>query len=281
VKEKTLGHRLTYLLVKKKPNKSLKHHALRALDLTLSKEVKMKNILIVSLIFFVCSPTVSASNIPDFPFIVVNGEAKIDVKPDIAEISIDVTEFNKDSESATNTVKNRGHQILQAANANGIGADSITSNSISKYVRRSEGHRGQDLEILGYEVSQNFIIKINSLEKYPAVVDKLTAMQNVVSLKSSFNVSKREVIISDLVKSACSNATKKANDLALGLGVKLGAVFAVTQDTDFTSITAVFGASELTERYEFMADMASTQSSVFIPKTITISKTVNVVYKLK
>jgi uncharacterized protein YggE len=223
-----------------------------------------------------------ADDPPNFPFIVVNGEASIDVKPDRAKITFNIVEFDKDPKVASTAVSQRGGEIIKAAAEFGVGKDQITSTAVQKEARRARDQNYAALEILGYEVSQNFAIELKDTSRYPALADKLLTLKNVASLNSEFDVSNRDEITSTLVKTACESAKKKAGDLAAGLDVKLGKPFAVTQDSDFSSFTAAFWVPNEARPMAFAkAEMrASDSSNMFVPKTINITKHVNVVYKI-
>lgn len=243
----------------------------------------MKKFIISFAAVAALSFTVHADDPPNFPFILANGEASIDVRPDRAKITFNIVEFDKDPKLAAAAVSQRGGEIIKAAAEYGVGKDQVTSTAIQKEVRRARDQNYAALEIQGYEVSQNFTIELKDASKYPALADKLLTLKNIANLNSEFDVSNRDEITSKLVKTACENAKRKASDLAAGLDVKLGQPFAVTQDSDFSSLTAAFWAPgerglAAFAKSEMRAGDAS--SNMFVPRTINISKQVNVVYKI-
>jgi uncharacterized protein YggE len=224
-----------------------------------------------------------ADDPPPFPFILVNGEASVDVKPDRAKITFNIVEFDKDAQAAANAVSQRGAEIIRAAAEHGVARDHITSTAVQKEVRRARDQNYAPLHIEGYEVSQSFTIELRDTSRYTALADKLLTLNNVTSLNSEFDVSDRATITSQLVKTACDNARSKASDLAAGLDVRLGKPYAVTQDGDFSSLTAAFWApggreGPLAFAKAMRADAAG--SNMFVPKTINISKQVSVVYRI-
>ena len=224
-----------------------------------------------------------ADDPPNFPFIVANGEAFIDVKPDRAKITFNIVEFDKDPKLAAAAVSQRGGEIVKAAAVYGVSKDQITSTAIQKEIRRARDQNYAPLDIQGYEVSQSFTIELKDASQYPTLADNLLALKNVANLNSEFDVSNRDEITSKLVKTACENAKKKASDLAAGLDVKLGKPFAVTQDSDFSSLTAAFwapGGGSPAPMYAKAVAQSRDASNMFVPKTINITKQVNVVYKI-
>lgn len=249
----------------------------------------MNKLLALFTTLFSLSFLAHADDPPNFPFILVNGEASIDVKPDRAKISFNIVEFDKDPKVATSAVSQRGGEIIKTAAEFGVSKDQITSTAVQKEVRRARDQQYTALEIQGYEVSQNFTLELKDTSKYSALADKLLTLKNVANLNSEFDVSNRDEIVSKLVGTACKNAKKKASDLAAGLDVKLGQPYAVTQDSDFSSLTAAFWAQgEAWERAtggrilqtKVVENFQDPSSNMFVPRTINITKLVNVVYKI-
>ncbi|HWV15678.1 MAG TPA: SIMPL domain-containing protein [Cellvibrio sp.] len=238
-------------------------------------------LLILFLLSFSCGSL--ASNIPDFPFVLVKGEAEIKVKPDRAKVSFELIEFNKDSKEVVDAISKRGQEIIALAAKYKIGSGDITSSAYTKNTKRAEGPKYQELEILGYEVSQEFTIEINNIADYPALVDQIAALANVRGINPSFDISNKKEIIARLVKEATGDARQKASDLADGLGVKLDSVFAVTQDSDFAAVTAVFGPQDSVNFKARSVAFAAGGggSNMFVPKYIELNKSVSLVYKIK
>lgn len=269
--------------------KMLKNAGAFLINLYLMENGVYMNKFILILIVF-CSHSVFAGVAPDFPFLLVKGEAEIKVQPDVAKISFSVTEFNKDAKAATTLISQRGQEVLSLANKFGIASEQVTSTAYAKDTKRRQGDHYEDLDILGYEVTQHFSLQVHNISQYSAFVDGLLMLPNVGNISADFDVSNRDQIESDLIKAATKNARKKANDLAAGMGIKVSSVFAVTQDYSLSSFEAVFGAPDYSTRYappEFAPPPAlafapnSPGSNMFIPKTISIQKTVSVVYKIK
>lgn len=229
------------------------------------------------------SPHLQASNLPDFPFVLATGEAKVKVAPDMARISLNLMAFDKDPEAALMTVGLRGREIVKLLNGlNVLNAD-IKSFTLTKQIQRERTNSYGQGKISGYEVNQRFEVTLNNIEHYSLVMDKLIAMKNVNNVNINFDVTNRKTLIRNLVKSAGKDAKQKAQDLAAGLDVELGSVFAATQDNSFNEFFARFGLrQENMGRFESMkmSDRAGNYN-MFVPETIELRKTINVVYKLK
>lgn len=247
-----------------------------------------KLFLCVMMIF---SKTVFAGDAPNFPYLIVSGSAEIKVQPDTAKISFSVTEFNKDSKEASLKVFKQGQAVLAIANDLGIPKEHVTSSEYTKSTKRKRDDHYNDLDILGYEVSQDYTIEINKIAQYSVLTDQLLKLGNLENIRTSFDVSNRLAIEGDLLKQATKDARKRANDLADGMGVKVISVHALSQDFSLSSYKAVFGVRDYSganlsppdfippPSLDFSPD--SVNSNMFVPKTIELRTSVNVVFKIK
>ena len=246
--------------------------------------------IILSFIVLLFCNLAFCADLPKFPFLIANGNAELKVKPDRMKLYFSVVEFSKNSKEAVSNVSKRGEEIVNLTRKNKIPIENVTSSNYEKSTKRAEGPKYQDLEILGYEVSQTFQIEVTDIIEYQSFIDQLMSLQNVSNLRAEFDVSNRKELVGELTKMAINNAKEKATELAVGFGVKVGSVFAVSQDVGFGSVEATFGVSR-DYAYNAPPDFVpppsldfspdSTSINIFAPKTISIEKSVSVVYKLK
>ena len=243
----------------------------------------MNRIYIITFLALLSSIS-SASSLPDFPFVIVHGNSQIDVAPDKAILSLEVTEFNKNSEVAISNVFKRGNEIIQLALKNGVAKDDVKSSMYNKESKRDSSPDGQyNLGISGYEVSQSFTVVIENLEKYSSLVDSIASLQNVSRLDVDFYVKNQESLKEKLRLEASIDANKKAISLSSGLGQTLAGVFAITESSDFgTDFSGNFGISHEfvpPPSLDFVPDSGG--KNMFIPKSIVIRSSVTVLYKIK
>jgi hypothetical protein len=196
-------------------------------------------------------------------------------------MTIYLESFNKESSIANGEVEVTSEYIIKSAKELNIAPENITFKPVSKTSTRNRNQQFQTLEILGYEVSREVMVNFTSLETYTDFSDKLASRNNIERVNTIFGATNESELNQKLVKMACENAKNKASQLAEGLGVKLGRVFAVTQDSDFSDINAAFEIKKY-ETASFSSMRASEQSKVqIIPKSISFKKSVNVVYKIR
>ncbi len=226
----------------------------------------------------------TASPIPDFPFVTVTGESDKEVRPDKAKLRLSVTVFEKESAQAELLMNQTTTKILTILLSNQVDDSEITAHEISKRTKRAREKNGyQELEILGYEFSRYYEVNLSDLSHYQAITEALQATDNIAHIESKFDSHQREQVELELLSLAAQNARNKAKQMAQGLGVKLGSVFAVNDTGSFESFFATFGLQSDNSKYAaaMMRDGSGPASRLFAPKFIKISKSVNVVYKLK
>lgn len=225
-----------------------------------------------------------ASSLPVFPFVTVQGTASKELPPDRADLSFTIETFDEKAETADRILADTTVAVLNVLSTLNIPDSAITAYEISKYTKRERGNNYQDLAILGYEMSRNFTVELDNIDNYAPLFEALMKMQNVADVDSNFSVSNADEITLSLISAAAANAKAKAQTMAAGLDVKLGKVFAFNDSGSFDNFFASFGVEQ---RYRAgaleMRVSGSRQRSttVFIPQTIELSKTVNVIYRIE
>ena len=247
----------------------------------------IKKVTVLVMLVFAIRGNVMASALPEFPFIGVRGEAEIDVKPDVVKLRFDVVAFSEKPGEALQQTQQRSSQLVALAEELGIPKENIESYGlVNETIRQSNRKNGyQPTEILGYEVSQSFSIKMTQLDKYSIFIDRLIALGNVTRVTPSFDVQNRDEIRRGLIAEASKDARQKAEALANAMGVRIKSVFAINQGTTFQSYFATFGLQEKVmsdqPRVLALASMDHLSSNMLVPRSITIKNEVNVVYKIK
>lgn len=230
------------------------------------------------------------ADLPVFPHIIVKGHAEKKVAPTQAKINFVVSEFNADPKIAQDIVAKRMQAILNLAEKYKISRDNIVLQTMDKTTKRKSDDHYNSLEILGYEISQSVEVEIDNINLYPGFADELIASRNVTSIRSDFKVSSEVDERDELIKVATQNAKTKAEKLAQGMDVKLGGVFAVSQDVDYASSSATYGYMSLKEgspppdfvpppSLDFVPDESG--SFAVVPKYIELSASVSAIYKIK
>ncbi|TPV55717.1 DUF541 domain-containing protein [Aestuariibacter sp. GS-14] len=238
--------------------------------------------VLCSFVFIHCAGYASA--LPDFPFVTVQGTASKELPPDRVDVSFTIEIFDEKAEAADRALADTTVAVLAILSTLNIPDSAITAYEISKYTKRERGDNYQDLAILGYEMSRDFTVELSNIDDYAPLFEALMKMQNVADVGSNFSVSNADEITLSLISAAAANAKAKAQTMAAGLDVKLGKVFAFNDSGSFDNFFASFGVEQRysLEAFEVSATRTRQQSTtVFIPQTIELSKTVNVIYRIE
>lgn len=227
-------------------------------------------------------PSTSRADWPQFPFVHVEGKAKVDVRPDRATIRVRMTSFHRESEVGLEALQVQLTTVIDVITRAGVPEDHITGFDLQKMVVRSTDDDHNELEILGYSFSRDFEVELTDLEKFTALVAELMAIDNVAAADADFDVEDRRRIESDLVRQAGEDAQRRAEQLARSMDVSIDSVFAISEDP----IPSVGRAFRLTsDSYTVMGERPAERglftSTIFVPETIELRKSVNVLYKLK
>lgn len=237
-------------------------------------------LLIVGFALALAGP-LQAQPMPDFPFLTVTGEAEMEVAPDTVTVNFQILAFNEISEAAMTTLAERSEQVLTLASEHGLTHEDIESYAIDKRTRRERKNADGQLDILGYEVSQRFTLTIDGLDSYEALMNALLRMDNTTGLNAQFDVADRESLMRELVSKAGKDARTRAEHLAAGLDARIKSVYAINEDGGFERFMAKFGVSQESYGNLAMAADRSNSFSLIAPQTITLSKRVNVIFKIK
>lgn len=242
----------------------------------------MKKIFFSVLILYFFSFNVFAEALPDFPFVIANGEAEIEVKPDEATIQLSITAFEKESDLALKTLNLTTTEVTELVKKYKINTDQIEATDITKSVKRRRDGQFNNLEVLGYEVSRSLTIKLKGISKYSELMSDIIVINNVSNARASFDISKRKDVEANLVNMASKDASDKAKNLAKSLGSSIDSIYAISQTSNFNSLMPSFGAGGGSLAMQDRAFRSESYRTVmFAPKTIKIAQGVNVVYRLK
>lgn len=226
------------------------------------------------------SGAAQASPLPDFPFISVSGEAKLEVAPDKARIQFVIRHTAAKADAATQAVYKQGRDLMQFLAAQGVTEADIDAAQINKEALYKDYN---DRTITGYETSQPITVTLNQLANYVAVMDYLFKQPHIFSIHGSFDSSQREQLELKLSQQAGADARRRADQLAGAQGVKISSVFAITEAGGWGQLAGDFGFSGGAVSYGVMRkpEMADSSANLVLPRHITLQKSVNVIYKIK
>lgn len=168
------------------------------------------------LAFGACTAVAHAADLPAYPFIHVNAAASLHVMPDTGEIDFEIATQDPDLEAAWKLVGER----LEASRAlfvqHGVAVDDI---SVQDVLRRPL-KQGDKVEAI--ETRAAVHVTVRKLDGWTPLVQALMTVPNVESLAVAFSRSDADRIEAELVGQALGAARLKAQNIARGIGARLG-----------------------------------------------------------
>jgi len=157
-----------------------------------------------------------AADLPAYPFIHVTAAADLHVMPDTGEIDFDIVSTDADLEAAWKLVHERLTASCALLAAQGVKIEDI---SVQDVLRRplKEGER-----VTAIETRASVHATVRDLNGWTALIQSLMGLPNVESLAVAFSRSDADKIEAELVSQALGAARVKAQNIARGLGAKLG-----------------------------------------------------------
>lgn len=157
-----------------------------------------------------------AADLPAYPFIHVTAAADLHVMPDTGEIDFEIVTTDADLDAAWKLV----HERLTASRAllaeQGVKVEDI---SVQDVLRRplKEGER-----VTAIETRVAVHATVRDLNMWTVLIQSLMALPNVEALAVAFSHSDADKIEGELVSQALGAARVKAQNIARGIGAKLG-----------------------------------------------------------
>ena len=157
-----------------------------------------------------------AADLPAYPFIHVTAAADLHVMPDTGEIDFEIVTTDTDLDAAWKLV----HERLTASRAllaeQGVKIEDI---SVQDVLRRplKEGER-----VTAIETRAAVHAMVRDLNGWTALIQNLMGLPNVEALAVAFSRSDADRIEAELVSQALGAARVKAQNIARGIGAKLG-----------------------------------------------------------
>lgn len=236
--------------------------------------MKLKHIVLATLLGS-ASLMAQASELPNGPHVVTSGTASIEVAPDMATITIEVSVSNKDAASAKKQVDDRVSQYFDFLQKNGVDKKDINAANLRTqpeydYLKNNES------VLKGYRAVRTVQVKLRQLDKLNDLLDG--------ALKSGLNeirsvelgLAQPEVYRTEVRQKAMQNASDQAAELAKGFSVKLGPVYSIRYRANN------YQPAPVTRMY-MSADVAAKSSAAetYEQQTVHFDDQVDVVFELQ
>ncbi|MBN2002748.1 MAG: SIMPL domain-containing protein [Anaerolineae bacterium] len=162
----------------------------------------------------------------------VSASGDASITPDIADVRFGVESINTDAGATLTDNSTKMAAILAAVKALGIEDKDVQTAEYNMWIEQIyEPERGIPTGELRYHVTNQLIVRVRDINKVGALLETvLQAGANNVS-GVSFGVDDTTALQSQARKEALENARAKAEELAAGLGVKVGKVRQISEAT--------------------------------------------------
>jgi uncharacterized protein YggE len=161
--------------------------------------------------------------------IMVVGEGKVRVKPDIAQAGIGVEIINPDVKQASDEATAAMQKILDALKAQGVAENDIQTSYFNIWVERPYSPDGSSSTQTIYHVSNTVNVTIRDLSKVTTTLGAaIEAGANTIN-SITFNIADPAELQGQARQEAVGDAQAKAQELAGLNGVTLGEVVSVSE----------------------------------------------------
>lgn len=223
-----------------------------------------------------------AADLPSHPFIHVNAGAEFYVMPDIGEVDLEIVSYDPDADAAWKLINEQVEASRALFAQHGVLAEDLLVQDIVRRPRKAEA-LSEAQSAAGAPVPMEtrvaLHVTVRDIGQWTPLLRALLGTKNIESLAVSFNRSDRDKVESDLLDQALGTARRKAQNIARGVGVKLGAATGVSTGALRNLSNAMGMASDPNVRYTGdrrsspKADMALVQS-------MRLAQSVDVIYRI-
>jgi uncharacterized protein len=196
----------------------------------------------------------------------VTGHGSVSTVPDTASADVGVSIVDSDARKAKAAVDATVAKILSVAKGLGVAEVDLRTAAVNIEPRYDEKDRTR---LRGYEVTQSVTATIHDLSKLDSFLDGAVQAGANRDFNVTLSSSREAALKQQALKLAIDAAKEQADAAARQLNVRLGAVRSINLNT------GNYGQASLASR------VSASDSSRFLPGTITIDANVGVVFLIE
>lgn len=194
--------------------------------------MKAKRLLAAALMLSMSAGAAAAAEATALRQITVNGESRLQVAPELATITLGVTEEAEEAAVAMAAVSDSMGAVIARLKDAGIAAEDMQTRRVSMHPVWSQDRSydsGGRREITGFQASNTLMVRVRDLDRLGPVLDAvLTAGANQFQ-GLSFGVEDPSAIADQIRGEAVKDAIRKAQQLADAAGMELGPVRSISE----------------------------------------------------
>jgi len=161
--------------------------------------------------------------------LVVTGEGKVSVTPDIAIVNLGIEENGASLKQVQDSVNKKSKNLVDALKRLGVEESDIKTTSYNIYP--DYDYNLQPAKITGYRVSTNYQVKVKDFDKVNDILVKATESGANVVGNISFDINEitKNKKLQEAREKAVGKAKEKAEGLAKAAGISLGKIINVSE----------------------------------------------------
>jgi uncharacterized protein YggE len=163
--------------------------------------------------------------------VVVSGEGKVNVIPDLAQVRSGVTTNAKNVKEAVESNSRIMAAIITALTESGIAQKDIQTAQFSIQPVYSSPDQHSESKLTAYRVSNQVIAKIRHIDKLGDVLERLAVAGATDVWNIDFMVSDPSKALDEARETAIADARRKAEVFARAAGVTLGRVVTIEEES--------------------------------------------------
>ena len=169
-----------------------------------------------------------ASPTPDAPHIYVKGQATLTTMPDYAQMSVGITEVNKDLIAAKNKADITMAKAIKLVKTLGVKDTDINAGQINIHRDTQYNRQTGQQEFIGFKITRTLTVKLTDISKYPTLLQSLVnnginQINNTQFLASNYNELHKKA-----QKMAIQDAKKAAKELSDDFDVSLKGLYSAS-----------------------------------------------------
>lgn len=208
------------------------------------------------------------------PHITVSGKSLISVKPDQANINLNVSTQATDSASAKAELDKIANRFFDELNNMGIKDDEIIAKSMN--INAQYDYQNRQQRFIGFQASRAIVIELSDLDKIHPVLDTAVSL-NINGIQGvQYSSSKEDELRQQARQAAIQDSINKATEIAEAYGAKLGPVDNIVYQSGLISLDA----SSAQVAFRSQAVSAESAGGRFIPGEITFTDEINASFVL-
>lgn len=185
----------------------------------------------VGLSMFACTARAQDGDADPSRIVSVSGEGSASVAPDRASVRFGVVTQAEEAEAARAQNAEAASRAMNTVRELGIPERQIQMETLRLQPRREYNRETRSYEERGYEAIRQVVVEVDSLELLPTLITRVV-QQGANRLDGvQYDLQDRDAVRNEALREAAANARAKAALLAEALGVRLGGVRQINEQS--------------------------------------------------